>query len=147
MNNVTLTDYEEYLAGTLTKRPEHDRFATTSSIFLAHLTGLVDADLSFVELGTAFELDFLVSEAWTLTSAFGFGSDCVFSRVDGFPAGFRCRRNIESQSDWFAKRGISWHIVVVAQKVQVSFQHQAFIHIVENGKQDSFTVVRIVGHT
>ena len=51
-----LTDYEEYLAGTLTKRPD--------------LTGLVGADLSFAELGTAFELDFLVSEARTLTSAF-----------------------------------------------------------------------------
>ena len=53
----------------------------------------------------------------------------------------------ESQSDCFAKRGISWHIAVVARKVQEHFQHQAFIHIVENGKQDSFTVVRIVEHT
>ena len=53
----------------------------------------------------------------------------------------------ESQSDWFAKRGISWHIAVVARKVQEHFQHQAFIHIVENGKQDSFTVVRIVERT
>ena len=53
----------------------------------------------------------------------------------------------ESQSDWLAKQGISWHIGVVAQKVQERFQHQAFIHILENGKQDSFTVVRIVEHT
>ena len=53
----------------------------------------------------------------------------------------------ESQSDWFAKRGISWYIAVVARKVQEHFQHQAFIHIDENGKQDSFTVVRIVEHT
>lgn len=53
----------------------------------------------------------------------------------------------ESQSDWFAKRGISWHISVVARKVQEHFQHQAFVHIVENGKQDSFTVVRTVEHT
>ena len=47
MNNFTLTDYEKHLAGTLTKRPERVRFATTSSIFLADLTGLVGADLSF----------------------------------------------------------------------------------------------------
>ena len=46
MNHFTLTDYEEYLAGTLTKRPEHVRFAKTSSMFLADLTGLVGADLS-----------------------------------------------------------------------------------------------------
>lgn len=53
----------------------------------------------------------------------------------------------ESQSDWFGKRGISWHISVVARKIQGRFQHQAFIHIVENCKQDSFTVVRIIEHT
>ena len=92
MNNFTLTDYEKYLAGTLTTRPERVRFATTSSIFLADLTGLVGADLSLVELGTGFELDFLVFEARTLTSAFGFGADCVLSRFGGFPAGFRCTR-------------------------------------------------------
>ena len=39
-------------------------------------------------------------------------------------------------------RGISWQIGLVARKVQEHFQHQAFIHIVENGKQDSFIVVR-----
>ena len=44
MNNFTLTDYEEYLAGTKTKLPEHVHFATTSSIFLADLQGLVGAD-------------------------------------------------------------------------------------------------------
>ena len=53
----------------------------------------------------------------------------------------------ESQSDWFGKRGISWHITVVARKVQEHFKHQSFIHIVENSKQDSMTVVRIIEHT
>ena len=53
----------------------------------------------------------------------------------------------ESQSDWFAKPGISCHIGVVVRKVQEHFQHQAFIHIVENSKQDSFSVVRIKEHT
>jgi len=60
MNKFTLTDYEEYLADTLTKRSERVRCATTSSIFLANLTDLVGSDLSFVELDTEFELDFLV---------------------------------------------------------------------------------------
>ena len=46
MNNFTLTDYEEYLTGVLTKRPGRVCFATTSSIFLADLTGLVGSDLS-----------------------------------------------------------------------------------------------------
>ena len=67
MNNFTLTVYEEYLAGTLTKRPERVWCATTSSIFLAKLTGWVGWDLSFGGLGTEFELDVLVSKAQTLT--------------------------------------------------------------------------------
>ena len=81
MNNFTLTDYEEYLAGVLTKHPERVRFATTSSIFLADLTGLVGSDLSCLELGTGVELECLVSKARSLTFAFGFGADCVFSSV------------------------------------------------------------------
>ena len=85
MNNFTLTDYEEYLTGVLTKHPGRVRFATTSSIFLADLTGLAYTDLSCLELGTAFELEWLVSEARSLTFAFGFGADCVFSRLGSFP--------------------------------------------------------------
>ena len=60
---------------------------------------------------------------------------------------FLPQRYRESQSDWFAKRGISWHISVVARKIQERFQHQAFVHNVENCKQDSFTVVRIIEDT
>ena len=69
MNNFTKTDYEEYLAGTLTKRPERVPFATTSSIFLADLTGLVGTDSSSVELGTGFELDFFRAPDFLLSEA------------------------------------------------------------------------------
>ena len=95
MNNFTLTDYEEYLAGVLTKHPECVRFATTSSIFLADLTGLAGLDLSCLELGTGFELECLVSEAQSLAFAFGFGTDCVFFRLGSFHAGFRCTRFLQ----------------------------------------------------
>ena len=109
MNNFTLTDYEEYLAGVLTKHPERVRFATTSSIFLADLTGLAGSDLSCLELGSGFELECLISEARSLTFAFGFGADCVFSRLGGFPAGFRCRRflrrNLPSTSTSYERNG------------------------------------------
>ncbi len=43
----------------------------------------------------------------------------------------------ESQSDWFAKRGISWHISVVARKVEGETEAQTFVHIVENCNQDA----------
>ena len=53
----------------------------------------------------------------------------------------------ETQSDWYAKRGISWHISVVARKVRGLFESQSFVHIVENTSQDSSVVVRIIEHT
>lgn len=52
----------------------------------------------------------------------------------------------ESQTDWFAKRGISWHISVVARKQQDKIQSQSFVHIVENSNQDSSVVIRVMEH-
>ena len=53
----------------------------------------------------------------------------------------------ETQADWFAKRGISWHISVIVRKVQGTLQHQAFVHIVRNTSQDNTTIVEIMRHT
>lgn len=53
----------------------------------------------------------------------------------------------ESQSAWFGKRGLSWHISVVARKVDGKLQSQAFVHIIENCLQDTSAVVRILEHT
>ena len=52
----------------------------------------------------------------------------------------------ESQTNWFAKRGISWHISVVARKHQEKLQSQSFVHIVQNCNQDSSVVIRIMEH-
>ena len=60
---------------------------------------------------------------------------------------FLPRRYRESQSDWFGKRGLSWHISVVAQKVDGKLQSQAFMHIIENCLQNTSAVVRILKHT
>jgi len=52
----------------------------------------------------------------------------------------------ESQTDWFAKRGISWRISVVARKHQGNLKSQSFVHIVKNCSQDSSVVIRIMEH-
>ena len=53
----------------------------------------------------------------------------------------------ESQANWFGKRGLSWHISVVARKVNAKLQSQTFVHIIENCSQDTSAVVRILEHT
>ena len=60
---------------------------------------------------------------------------------------FLPQRYRETQADWFAKRGISWHISVVARRIAEKLQHQTFVHIVENCSQDSNVVVSIIRHT
>ncbi len=52
----------------------------------------------------------------------------------------------ESQSDWFGKRGISWHISVVYRRVFGELQSQGFIHIVKSCSQNSSAVVTIMQH-
>ena len=53
----------------------------------------------------------------------------------------------ETQSNWYAKRGISWHLSVTARKRNGMFESQTFVHIIENASQDSSEVVRIIEHT
>ena len=50
----------------------------------------------------------------------------------------------ESQSDWFAKGGISWHISVVYRCVNGLLEWQAFIHIIQSCSQGSPEVVAII---
>lgn len=52
----------------------------------------------------------------------------------------------ESQTDWFAKRGISWHICVVARKHEGKVQTQSFVHIIEKCNQESPVVICIIEH-
>ena len=52
----------------------------------------------------------------------------------------------ECQSDWFGKRGLSWHISVVYRRVNSQLQSQSFIHIIQSCSQDSDAVVKIMHH-
>lgn len=50
----------------------------------------------------------------------------------------------ESQSDWFGKKGISWHIAVATRKVQGQVQTLTFVHIFQKCPQDSPVVQSIL---
>ena len=56
------------------------------------------------------------------------------------------RKYRESQTDWFAKRGISWHISVVVRRQNNNFESQGFVHIVQRCSQGSLAVVSIMAH-
>ena len=52
----------------------------------------------------------------------------------------------ESQTNWFGKRGISWHISVVYRRVLGELESQGFIHIVQSCSQDSSAIITIMQH-
>ena len=54
------------------------------------------------------------------------------------------RKYRESQSDWFGKRGISWHITTATRKSEDELQMLTFVHIFQSCKQDSVTVLAII---
>lgn len=56
------------------------------------------------------------------------------------------RKYREGQSDWYGKRGISWHITVVLRSVNDQLESLTFVHITESGQQDSHTVTAIMQH-
>ena len=51
-----------------------------------------------------------------------------------------------SQSDWFAKHGLPWHITVAIRKSAESkhFESQTFVHLFQNCSQDSAAVVSMM---
>ena len=59
---------------------------------------------------------------------------------------FLPRKYRESQSDWFGKRGISWHISVTVRRHNDQLESQGFVHIIQNCTQGSSAVVSIMAH-
>ncbi len=50
----------------------------------------------------------------------------------------------ESQTDWYGKRGISWHISVVYRRVNGVLEWQGFVHVIQSCIQGSPAVVAIM---
>ena len=60
---------------------------------------------------------------------------------------FLPRQYRESQGEWFAKKGISWHCVTVAiRKKESELETKDFVHVVEKCIQDSPCVVQLMEH-
>ena len=59
---------------------------------------------------------------------------------------FLPRKYRESQSDWYGKRGISWHISVAVRRRNNQLESQGFVHIIQNCTQGSSAVVAIMAH-
>ena len=66
--------------------------------------------------------------------------------VNDWAMKFLPRQYRESQSDWFGKRGISWHISVVFRRICDELQSQGFVHIIDSCSQDSASIVLIMQH-
>ena len=66
--------------------------------------------------------------------------------VQDFAMKFMPCRYREAQSDFFGKRGISWHVSVCHRNVNERLEAQTFIHILESGLQDSEAVVLVMEH-
>ena len=56
------------------------------------------------------------------------------------------RKFREAQSDWFAKRGLPWHITVAIRRAEDTghFESQTIVHVFQSCSQDSATVASIM---
>ena len=62
---------------------------------------------------------------------------------------FQQLRYREKQSDWYAKRGLSWHISTVISKdvEKDSLELQSYAHLFDTCQQDWFVVSSIIENT
>lgn len=66
--------------------------------------------------------------------------------VQDWAMNYTPRKYREAQSDWFAKRGLPWHISVAIRRSEGSehFESQTLVHVFQSCAQDSVTVASIM---
>lgn len=57
---------------------------------------------------------------------------------------FLPRKYRESQSDWYGKKGISWHIAVAMTKQECQLEMLTLVHVFQSCTQDSYSVLAII---
>ena len=50
----------------------------------------------------------------------------------------------EKQAEWFAKRGITWHVSSVIMRREESLEVTCYVHLVNSCRQDCFAVLSIL---
>ena len=72
-------------------------------------------------------------------------NECSVLLVQDWAMKFLRRKFTESQSDWFAKRGMSWHITVATRRAgNQELQMMTFVHVYQTCNQDSCAVLSIM---
>jgi len=66
--------------------------------------------------------------------------------VNDWAMKFLPQRYRESQTDWFGKRGISWHISVAYRRVDGELKWEGFVHVIRSCSQSSAAVITIMRH-
>ena len=56
------------------------------------------------------------------------------------------RKYRESQTDWFGKRGITWHLTVAARQAGEELQMLTFAHIFKSCSQDGCAVLAVMAN-
>ena len=56
------------------------------------------------------------------------------------------RKYHESQTNWFGKRGIPWHIIVAFRKREEQIELLTFCHIFKSCKQHRSTVLAVMAN-
>ena len=53
----------------------------------------------------------------------------------------------EKQQQWFAQRGLNWHISVLTYKDDGNFSTLTIVHVFDNASQDSATTAAVISNT
>ena len=64
--------------------------------------------------------------------------------VKDFAMKFEIKKSMETQQEWYGKRGLSWHITVIVFNEDGILKTLTLVHLFDNAKQDSNCVIGIV---
>ena len=86
-----------------------------------------------------------MNQGETRLEVIDFLNEILVLLVQDWAMKFLPRKFRESQSDWFAKKGMSWHITVATRRAEnQELQMMTFVHVYQTCNQDSSAVLSIM---